>query len=117
MIQLRYTRLIYLGNCRTIPSPKLDGQLTSQYERVRKTLDDSFSLKHSDIIHSLFPIPARGSSRGKVGHHHLSMEDNSGEVGRPKNLLINREFTHKSHFLHYYGDSEEGCTSTSKLHT
>jgi hypothetical protein len=90
MIQLRYTRLIYVGNCRTILSPKLDGQLTSSYERVRKTLNDSFSLKHSDIIHSLFPIPARGSSHGKVGHQHLSMEDNSGEVGRPRNLLRNR---------------------------
>jgi hypothetical protein len=117
MIQLRYTRLIYLGNCRTILSSKLEGQLTSPYERVRKTLDDSFSLKQPDIIHSLFPIPARGSSHGKVGHHHLSMEANSGEVGRLRYFLINRKFIDKSNCLHDYGGIETACTSTSKLHT
>jgi len=61
--QLRVRRLIYAHNCRTSPSLKLDGQLTSQYERVRKTLDDSSSLKPSDIIHFstyLRPIPAAG---------------------------------------------------------
>lgn len=76
IIQLRAPRLIYLHNCRTFPPPKLNGQLTSLYEQVRKTLDDSFSLKPSDIIHfSSMSYPRCGAPRvGKlqVGHKQLS---------------------------------------------
>jgi hypothetical protein len=75
MAQLRELRLIYVHNCRAVPLLQLNGQLTSSYERVRKTLDDSSSLKPSDIIHPSISYPRCGALRVgklKVGHQQLS---------------------------------------------